>query len=1050
LKDQATFTNWDFTNVWGFITGENNGYPMLRTSALVGPYISLHPSDELVETGSTAALYVEVSGKGAGTTYQWQKKNSSGIWEDITAGGNGYSYTVPTNTSGSAGYRVVVKCADRTLESREATVTVVDNLYTVTTSVSFESYGQPPTEMYAVIDPYSAKFTNDQVFTITPGPGYLMLKLLFNGDPISYNKVVNSGITSYNVTIDSSGRLEAVFSHAMELTISSNEPSAVLKYKINLESEETYNGTPVEFAQGSDIEVSASVSGKVTQYWTWEIGTDEYNSLLQSPKVTGVQDDIDLYAHMISDQSTQVNIVYGGTPGSFDYDLGGNITGTIPFDGTSYLPVYVENAKNAVITANENSNIFQRWADSDTTSMSGFDTNAPSINAVGEDGTDVNVTAYFVPLGSGSLTLFSDPVGETFEYSFGGDEGTVYYDSILQTYRPIYLNDGENVTVIANYSGNILQRWSDNDTTAISGFDTNSTFISTIGEDGTDVNVTAYFVPSTSGYVFPSVDPVTEKIKYTINGDEGYIHSNGTYLRPLYLNDGENVILNAAENLCTFQRWVENSMGSSELNTNSVSVSITGADNVFVNIEALFTSDTNGITVETVPSLSVPKGTFFYTLGGERGYFDITRPLYGIYNATIDADTGTIVSGSDAYVFQRWYSSDLGLSTNDPIINAVDTSNSGAVVYVYLVPNNTHTLTALFTPSIYGTIEYLFDGDSIPGILYGDMLFVTFSDLVSLYAVMGPSAPSDLIFIKWDENGSSSVEPNPFVINGLTGDKTIDARHGYVITATSGSNGTITPSGDIIVEHGYPAPLFEFVSDRGYGISDVIVDGVSVGAPREYDFGSVYVGHTIHVTFVQHMYAVNITGDNGVEVTPIGKITTGYGSTIVVEFNAKLGYKISKIIVDGAEVSVAGDSYTFRNINTNHSLNIVTINVGTVELVIDNVPPGGRVEYSTDGGETFQDYTGRTPVTKGSDVILRITPAPGTEWCGSSSQSIIRIDNVQSNISYDVKKADDDYNREHSDDRNDDNNNLLIYAIVVIAVVLILIGVAAVIRRSKN
>ena len=70
----------------------------------------------------------------------------------------------------------------------------------------------------------------------------------------------------------------------------------------------------------------------------------------------------------------------------------------------------------------------------------------------------------------------------------------------------------------------------------------------------------------------------------------------------------------------------------------------------------------------------------------------------------------------------------------------------------------------------------------------------------------------------------------------------------YTITASSGANGSITPSGDVIVEEGEDQ-TFLIQAASGYEIEDVLVDGVSVGAVSSYTFQNVTAAHTISATF---------------------------------------------------------------------------------------------------------------------------------------------------------------------------------------------------------
>ncbi len=70
----------------------------------------------------------------------------------------------------------------------------------------------------------------------------------------------------------------------------------------------------------------------------------------------------------------------------------------------------------------------------------------------------------------------------------------------------------------------------------------------------------------------------------------------------------------------------------------------------------------------------------------------------------------------------------------------------------------------------------------------------------------------------------------------------------YTVTATSGPGGVITPSGVQTVAAGDQV-RFTITPEQGYVVSDVLVDGKSVGAVRFYVFQDVQADHTISVTF---------------------------------------------------------------------------------------------------------------------------------------------------------------------------------------------------------
>ncbi|MFA6568750.1 MAG: InlB B-repeat-containing protein, partial [Victivallales bacterium] len=79
-----------------------------------------------------------------------------------------------------------------------------------------------------------------------------------------------------------------------------------------------------------------------------------------------------------------------------------------------------------------------------------------------------------------------------------------------------------------------------------------------------------------------------------------------------------------------------------------------------------------------------------------------------------------------------------------------------------------------------------------------------------------------------------------------------------IITASAGANGSISPSGAVSVNNG-EGQLFTITADANYHVSDVLVDGVSVGAVAIYQFTNVTTAHTISASFAIDTH--NVTFD---------------------------------------------------------------------------------------------------------------------------------------------------------------------------------------------
>jgi hypothetical protein len=78
----------------------------------------------------------------------------------------------------------------------------------------------------------------------------------------------------------------------------------------------------------------------------------------------------------------------------------------------------------------------------------------------------------------------------------------------------------------------------------------------------------------------------------------------------------------------------------------------------------------------------------------------------------------------------------------------------------------------------------------------------------------------------------------------------------YIVTASAGSGGSLSPSGQVSVAAG-ANQTFTITPNTGFRIADVIVDGVSRGAITSYAFSSVSANHTITASFTLNSSATS-------------------------------------------------------------------------------------------------------------------------------------------------------------------------------------------------
>jgi hypothetical protein len=99
-------------------------------------------------------------------------------------------------------------------------------------------------------------------------------------------------------------------------------------------------------------------------------------------------------------------------------------------------------------------------------------------------------------------------------------------------------------------------------------------------------------------------------------------------------------------------------------------------------------------------------------------------------------------------------------------------------------------------------------------------------------------------------NSSTSMRTGTLTVAGQSVTITQDGMASYAITASAGSNGSISPKGNVTVSSG-GSQTFTIKPNAYYLIADVKVDGVSEGAITSYTFSNVTSSHSISASFLR-------------------------------------------------------------------------------------------------------------------------------------------------------------------------------------------------------
>ena len=173
----------------------------------------------------------------------------------------------------------------------------------------------------------------------------------------------------------------------------------------------------------------------------------------------------------------------------------------------------------------------------------------------------------------------------------------------------------------------------------------------------------------------------------------------------------------------------------------------------------------------------------------------------------------------------------------------IDGASSGAVSsYAFTNVTANHTIQATFVPITYalsvtktgtgtGTVT-----TSPPGTILNACTVVTLTAT--------PDVSS--LFTGWSGGVTGPSATTSFAIHGDTGVTAAFTLKTYTLSATAGANGSISPQGSIVLNHG-ASQSFTISPDPGYHIEEVKVDGLTVGALTSYTFSNVSSNHSIEV-----------------------------------------------------------------------------------------------------------------------------------------------------------------------------------------------------------
>jgi hypothetical protein len=235
---------------------------------------------------------------------------------------------------------------------------------------------------------------------------------------------------------------------------------------------------------------------------------------------------------------------------------------------------------------------------------------------------------------------------------------------------------------------------------------------------------------------------------------------------------------------------------------------------------------------------------------------------------------------------------------------------------------------------------------------------------------IAPAAGYAIADVTVDNVSVGAVSTYTFV-EGITADRTIAATFTdlqYTITAIAGDGGAISSPGETQVAYN-TNKTYTITPNEGYEVTNVYVDGASVGAVTTYTFNNVQADHTIFAAFGVKQYTITVNQPANGAITP-GTVTVQYGETPSFMIMPNAGDTVTAILVGTTNVISAATNvngvftYTFPAVTENKTL---TATIVAKKYTI-------TAEAEAHGSIT---PAGNTQVNAGSTQVYTITPNEG-------------------------------------------------------------------------
>ena len=179
-------------------------------------------------------------------------------------------------------------------------------------------------------------------------------------------------------------------------------------------------------------------------------------------------------------------------------------------------------------------------------------------------------------------------------------------------------------------------------------------------------------------------------------------------------------------------------------------------------------------------------------------------------------------------------------------------------------------------------------------------------------------------------NGESVGKVESYIFSEISDSHTIKASFAineYSIISVPNEKGTITHSSKVSCGSN---EMIHIVPDSCYDVSDLIIDGESVGPLDQYELTNINSDRYIEVEYTKKRFEIISTGMDGGIITPSDSQVLCSTSKIF-KITPNDGYEIVSLIVDGQDLG-ARSEYIFENVDQPHE---ISVNFGAVYHFIE-------------------------------------------------------------------------------------------------------------------